>query len=450
MTGVHNADNQSLTQDQQLIRMYRTASPSVRHQVNVLLGLREPDKLEEGQVESDEPAGSITGKRRLSSNEATAPKRPRLTTGPSLAIDFNDLKNPDARISCAIQVDSGPLIGSLDMLSDGVSVALSLDAGCFGSPSITLSFKSRGSRGLEVANLRWAICDRADSEWVMRKLAVNAVHANRHVKEIQHPQILRDCPTWLESQLFCISLNLRGGYQNGFVMKDAWKSTRPDAQKRDLKKLCGGRDGYDLQIWFINRNERRNIQSECLSIIQGMFDQLSVPLATAQDSKGEFFILTPSLQRPGARPTNVKVNTVPPLRHGVQPQVGSSRTGQPGRDNLATKPPAPTGDSKTTFALSSGAFETARDRSSHEPELSVNNSVPAFGKSVEEILREGARKSEATNPHSTPLEFPTATKHDAMFHRGNDAPASTPRIVSKLIDMEVTGDIELLSDSDDE
>ncbi len=93
MTGVHDADDQSLTQEQQSIRTYRTSSASVRHKFSVLLGLREPDELAEGQAESDEPAGPVTKKRRPPSNEGTAPKRPRPRIGPSPTIEFEVTKN---------------------------------------------------------------------------------------------------------------------------------------------------------------------------------------------------------------------------------------------------------------------------------------------------------------------------------------------------------------------
>lgn len=356
--------------ERKLLLAFHGAADSIKAGICTMLGV----ELDEGYPQER----SMGSKRPLESAAEEEPTAKRLRAADISAeakpIEFRRIQSPRSKMDCLIQVNLSEGAGSLTHRSDGHGVKVFLDGGGSGSPTIGLQFKYPGSEGKVVARVNWQLDYRLLDRWIVQDFEYVLVKNAPEDKAVNYKKALSQCGEDDAMQrLMCITLRLVP-HAAGFCSSTSLLDT-PQATKTCLNAIFRGKKDFTLRIWFLVPVLHFDLDKDCLSVMQYLFNRRQEPLGSIQDAYGVHFA---ELRKdPGAvipEPISGAIATRTASETDVKSeQVSVSVKIEPLDKDPAENPAFAQG--MTATLPTSSADETTLE---HAPHTYANRTVPRF------------------------------------------------------------------------
>lgn len=294
-------------------------------------------------------------------------------------VDFCRIQSPRSKIDCLIQVNLSEGAGSLAPRSDGHGVKVFLDGGGSGSATIGLQFKYPGSDGKVVARVNWQLEDRLLDQWIIQNFEYVLVKNAPEDKAINYKKALSQCGEDDAMQrLMCITLRLvpqAAGFCSSTSLLDTSQAT-----KTCLNAIFRGKKDFTLRIWFLVPVLHFDLDKDCLSIMQYLFNRRQEPLGSIQDAYGVHFA---ELRKDPGAVVSQSMSGAISTRNGSQTDIKSEEAKvkiEPLEDDFVEDPASGQGMTTRLPTLST-------DEARAEPSLDGHTSmtVPRVGPGLESV-----------------------------------------------------------------
>ena len=257
------------------------------------------DGSEEGEIRTDLP---VPAKRKRSPPAEEEPISKKPKPAPELIPrPFRLMRKPIGNTPCVISVDQNQHLGNLYTTSQGFATVLFLNPGSESAPTVSLGFKTNGSRGSsDLAHAEWDTEAIFRRRWAISQFEHGHAGPNTTNPRMSDPNVLKLCSMRDMGELLYIKFE-SWPQATGYCNRDAFKK-QSRAVNGMIDAIFRPRNPYSLEIWFIAPFDATAFRKYCLGYFTDSLRQRRNPLSLWEDPEGNCYtdISNPAPQ--GERP----------------------------------------------------------------------------------------------------------------------------------------------------